>query len=89
MSSGLPQPCASHHFTGRGSPVHANGPEGLVKAKKAFIVQASGGIYLENPAKAANFWDTYLKHILSFIGITEKALTAAGMSQHRADLPDV
>jgi FMN-dependent NADH-azoreductase len=49
----------------------ANGPEGLVKGKKAYIVQASGGIYSEGPAKAANFQDTYLKHVLGFIGITD------------------
>jgi FMN-dependent NADH-azoreductase len=49
----------------------ANGPEGLVKGKKAYIVRASGGIYSEGPAKAANFQDTYLKHVLGFIGITD------------------
>jgi FMN-dependent NADH-azoreductase len=49
----------------------ANGPEGLVKGKKAFIVQASGGVYSEGPAKAINFQDTYLKHVLGFIGITD------------------
>jgi FMN-dependent NADH-azoreductase len=49
----------------------ANGPEGLVKGKKAFIVQASGGVYSEGPAKAANFQDTYLKHVLGFIGVTD------------------
>lgn len=49
----------------------ANGPEGLVKGKKAFIVQASGGVYSEGPAKAANFQDTYLRHVLGFIGVTD------------------
>jgi len=49
----------------------ANGPEGLVKGKKAFIVQASGGVYSEGPATAANFQDTYLKHVLGFIGISD------------------
>jgi FMN-dependent NADH-azoreductase len=49
----------------------ANGPEGLVKGKKAYIVQASGGIYSEGPMKAFNFQDTYLKHVLGFIGITD------------------
>ncbi len=49
----------------------ATGPEGLVKGKKAYIVQASGGIYSEGPGKAANFQDTYLKHVLGFIGITD------------------
>jgi FMN-dependent NADH-azoreductase len=49
----------------------ANGPEGLVKGKKAYIVQASGGVYSEGPMKPFNFQDTYLKHVLGFIGITE------------------
>jgi FMN-dependent NADH-azoreductase len=47
------------------------GPEGLVKGKKAFIVQASGGIYSEGPMKAIDFQEPYLKHILGFIGITD------------------
>jgi FMN-dependent NADH-azoreductase len=47
------------------------GPEGLVKGKKAFIVQASGGIYSEGPTKAIDFQNPYLKHILAFIGITD------------------
>ena len=49
----------------------ANGPEGLVKGKKAYIVRASGGIYSEGPLKAADFQDSYLKHVLGFIGITD------------------
>jgi FMN-dependent NADH-azoreductase len=48
-----------------------NGPEGLVKGKKAYIVRASGGVYSEGPAQAANFQDTYLRHILGFIGVTD------------------
>jgi FMN-dependent NADH-azoreductase len=49
----------------------ANGPEGLVKGKRAFIVHASGGIYSQGPAQAINFQDTYLKHVLGFIGVTD------------------
>lgn len=49
----------------------ANGPEGLVKGKKAYIVHASGGIYSQGPAQAYNFQDTYLKQVLGFIGITD------------------
>jgi FMN-dependent NADH-azoreductase len=52
----------------------ANGPEGLLKGKKAFIVHASGGIYSQGPAQAANFQDTYLKHVLGFIGVTDVEL---------------
>jgi FMN-dependent NADH-azoreductase len=44
----------------------ANGPEGLVKGKKAFIVHASGGIYSQGPAQAAYGPD-----------VAEKAVTAA------------
>ena len=49
----------------------ANGPEGLVKGKKAYIVRASGGVYTEGAAKPLNFQDPYLKVILGFIGITD------------------
>lgn len=49
----------------------ATGPEGLVKGKKAYIVQASGGVYSEGPAKAVDFQDSYLRHVLGFIGITD------------------
>ena len=47
------------------------GPEGLVKGKKAYLVHASGGVYSQGPAQAANFQDNYLKHVLGFIGITD------------------
>jgi len=49
----------------------ANGPEGLVKGKKAYIVRASGGVYTEGDAKPLNFQDPYLKLVLGFIGITD------------------
>src|SRR5262249_20789612 len=47
------------------------GPQGLVKGKKAYIVQASGGVYSEGPARATDFQDTYLRHVLGFVGITD------------------
>ena len=49
----------------------ANGPEGLVKGKKAYIVQASGGVYSEGAHKPFNFQVPYLKHVLGFIGVTD------------------
>ena len=52
------------------------GPEGLVKGKKAYIVQASGGVYSEGPMVPFNFADTYLKRILGFIGITDVEVIA-------------
>jgi FMN-dependent NADH-azoreductase len=49
----------------------ANGPEGLVKGKKVYLVQASGGVYSEGASKPFNFQGPYLKHVLGFIGITD------------------
>ena len=49
-----------------------NGPVGLAKGKKAYIVLASGGVYSEgSPAAALNHAVPYLKWILTFIGITD------------------
>ncbi|MDB5139799.1 MAG: azoR [Mucilaginibacter sp.] len=48
-----------------------NGPEGLLKGKKAYIALASGGIYSEGPMHSLDFVEPYLKYILSFIGLTD------------------
>jgi FMN-dependent NADH-azoreductase len=48
-----------------------NGPEGLIKNKKAYIVIASGGVYSEGMLKGHDFIEPYLKAILNFIGITD------------------
>lgn len=49
----------------------ANGPEGLVKGKKAILVVSRGGIYSEGPYKAFEHQDSYLRAVLGFIGITD------------------
>jgi FMN-dependent NADH-azoreductase len=49
----------------------ANGPEGLVKGKKVYVVVASGGVYSEGPASAIDFAVPYLKHVLAFNGMTD------------------
>jgi len=54
----------------------SNGPEGLIKGKKAYIVVARGGNYSQAPMQAFNFQDTYLKTILGFIGITDVEVIA-------------
>lgn len=46
----------------------ANGPEGLLKNKKAYVVLARGGLYRDQPH------DTqvpYLRNVLGFLGITD------------------
>jgi FMN-dependent NADH-azoreductase len=49
----------------------ANGPEGLVRNKRAIVVVARGGVYSEGPLKAFEFQESYLKSVLGFIGITD------------------
>jgi FMN-dependent NADH-azoreductase len=61
----------------------ANGPEGLLKGKKATILVASGGVYeAGTPAAAMNFVEPYLRAVLGFLGITDvNFVTAAGAAQ--------
>ncbi len=48
-----------------------NGPEGLLKGKRAILVLSRGGVYSAGPAKPFDFQEPYLRTILGFIGITE------------------
>ncbi|MBF9000432.1 MULTISPECIES: FMN-dependent NADH-azoreductase [Vibrio] len=45
-----------------------NGPEGLIKGKKAVVITTRGGIHKDAPQDIAT---AYLKTILGFIGITD------------------
>ena len=51
----------------------ANGPEGLLpKGKKVFIASSRGGVYTgDSPAAVLEHHETYLKGVLSFIGLTD------------------
>jgi len=49
----------------------ANGPEGLLRGKKVFIVTARGGVYSQGPGKSMDFHEPYLRHVLGFIGLTD------------------
>ncbi|HLY04797.1 MAG TPA: FMN-dependent NADH-azoreductase [Rhizomicrobium sp.] len=50
----------------------ANGPEGLLKNKKVFVVTARGGVYTgDSPAKAYDFQEPYLRAILGLNGLTD------------------
>ena len=48
-----------------------NGPQGLVKGKKVYVVLASGGVYSEGPAAVMDFAVPYLKGVLGFNGMTD------------------
>jgi FMN-dependent NADH-azoreductase len=58
----------------------ANGPEGLIKGKKATLLIATGGEYGPgSPAAGYNFVEPYLRAVLGFLGITDvKVVTAGG-----------
>lgn len=52
----------------------ANGPEGLLTGKKAYILIASGGTEI---GSEIDFASGYLRHVLSFIGIDDVTIIAA------------
>ncbi|MGI9220546.1 MAG: FMN-dependent NADH-azoreductase [Woeseiaceae bacterium] len=60
-----------------------NGPEGLLKGKKAYIVIASGGVPVDS---AVDFATPYLRQALRFVGITDVEVIAADqLNQNAAD----
>lgn len=51
-----------------------NGPEGLLKGKKAYLLMASGGTEI---GSEIDFASGYLRHVLGFIGIDDVTIVAA------------
>jgi FMN-dependent NADH-azoreductase len=47
------------------------GPEGLIKGKKVYIAESTGGVYSEVPMKQNDFVEPYLRFILGFIGLKD------------------
>ena len=60
----------------------ADGPEGLIKGKRAIVVIASGGVPVGSPA---DFCSNYLRFVLGFIGITDVTIIAADQMNVDAD----
>lgn len=52
----------------------SNGPEGLLRGKRAYLVVATGGVPVDSPV---DFATPYLRHALKFIGITDVEVIAA------------
>lgn len=48
-----------------------NGAEGLLKGKKAIVVESRGGLYSEGPAQSLDSQEPHLRTLLGFIGITD------------------
>ena len=59
-----------------------NGPEGLLRDKKAYIVVATGGVPVGSPA---DFATPYLRHALAFVGITDVEVVAADRLNSQAE----
>jgi len=56
----------------------ANGPEGLLLNKKAFIASARGGVYSgASPAAVFDHQETYLRGVLGFLGVTDVTVVRA------------
>ena len=60
----------------------ADGPEGLLKGKRAYIVIASGGVPVDSPV---DFATPYLRQALGFVGITDIEVIAADQLNKKAD----
>jgi len=53
------------------------GPEGLLKGKKAIVVEARAGLYSEGPAAAMDSQEPHIRTLLGFMGITDVTFVRA------------
>ena len=64
----------------------AEGPVGLLTGKKAYLVVATGGVAVGSPM---DFATPYLRHALSFVGITDVEIIAAeGVNSNKDEAMD-
>jgi FMN-dependent NADH-azoreductase len=54
-----------------------NGAEGLLKGKRAIVIESRGGLYSEGPAQAMDAQEPHLRTLLGFIGITDVTFVRA------------
>jgi FMN-dependent NADH-azoreductase len=59
-----------------------NGPEGLLRGKKVYLVVASGGVVVDS---AFDFATPYMRHALGFLGITDIDVITATQQNMRGD----
>lgn len=59
----------------------SSGPEGLVSARRAYVVLASGGRYSEGPASQSDHAAPYLRTVLGFLGVEDvRVIRAEGLA---------
>lgn len=54
-----------------------SGPEGLLKGKKAIVVESRAGLYSEGPAAAMDSQEPHIRTLLGFIGLDDVAFVRA------------
>jgi FMN-dependent NADH-azoreductase len=55
----------------------AAGPEGLLKGKKAVVIESRGGLYSEGPAAALDAQEAHIRTLLRFVGIADASFVRA------------
>jgi FMN-dependent NADH-azoreductase len=55
----------------------AQGPEGLVKGKRAIVVESRAGLYSEGPAAVMDSQEPHIRTLLGFMGITDVTFVRA------------
>jgi FMN-dependent NADH-azoreductase len=55
----------------------AEGPEGLVKGKRAIVVETRAGFYSEGPASAMDHQEPHIRTLLGFMGVTDVTFVRA------------
>ncbi len=55
----------------------AEGPEGLVKGKRAIVVESRAGLYSEGPAAATDSQEPHLRTLLAFMGVDDVTFVRA------------
>lgn len=49
----------------------SEGPRGLLGDKRVIVIESRGGLYSDGPARAIDFQEPYLRHLLGFMGIED------------------
>ena len=68
----------------------ATGPVGLLENKKALIIQASGGVWSQEPLASIEAGSRFLKNILGFLGVVDsQVLFVEGVAQDPANAENI
>jgi FMN-dependent NADH-azoreductase len=62
-----------------------NGPEGLIKGKRAIVVESRAGLYSEGPSTGMDSQEPHIRTLLGFMGITEVTFVRAERLAFGAD----